>query len=114
MFSTTRYAAVCLLLSLAAPVMAVEQAAKVDTTACAKPDFPARWMYEGDSGNVVIAFLVGSDGKVVESKVLESSGHTRVDRASVRAGKRCTFKPAARDGRAAPGWAKVQYTWVID
>ena len=43
MFSTTRYAAVLLMFSLAAPVMAAEQAAKVDT-ACAKPNFPTRWM----------------------------------------------------------------------
>ena len=113
MFSTTRYAAVLLMFSLAAPVMAAEQAAKVDT-ACAKPNFPTRWMSEGDSGDVVIAFLVGTDGKVVESKVLESSGHLRVDRASVRAGERCKFKPAARDGQAATGWAKVKYSWVID
>lgn len=113
MFSTTRYAAVLLSLSLAAPVMAAEQAAKVDTS-CAKPEFPARWMNEGDGGNVVIAFLVGTDGKVVQSKVLESSGHRRLDRASVKAGERCTFKPAARDGKAATGWAKVQYSWVVD
>lgn len=115
MFSTTRYAAILtsLLLSLTAPVMAAEQAAKVDAS-CAKPDFPTHWMSDGDSGDVLIAFLVGTDGKVVESKVLESSGHRRVDRASARAGERCKFKPAARNGQAATGWAKIQYKWVVE
>ncbi|HEU4777565.1 MAG TPA: TonB family protein [Telluria sp.] len=98
-----------LLLTLAAPLA---MAATVDPKDCAKPEFPARWLNEGDSGNVVVAFLVGADGKVLESKLVESSGFPRVDRASIRAGAACKFKPAS--DLSAASWAKVKYTWVAD
>ncbi|MFL6657974.1 MAG: energy transducer TonB [Massilia sp.] len=107
--------AAALLLSVSAgQAMAADVAAKFDPKDCEKPDFPARWMNEGDAGNVVVAFLVGADGKVVESKILESSGSSRVDRASAKAGARCKFQAGSRDGQAAPGWAKVRYTWLVD
>ena len=98
-----------LLLTLAAPLA---MAATVDAKDCVKPEFPARWLNEGDSGNVVVAFLVGADGKVLDSKLVESSGFPRVDRASIRAGAACKFKPAS--DQSAASWAKVKYTWVAD
>ncbi len=115
MFSITRYAAVAssLLLCLCAgQAMAADTAAKFDGKECAKPDFPSRWLNDGDGGNVVVAFLVGTDGKVMESKIVESSGSTRIDRASAKAGARCMFQPGAKNGQAAPSWARVRYTWL--
>jgi len=111
MLSTKRLSTVvsALLLSLAAPLA---MAATVDPKDCVKPEFPARWLNEGDSGNVVVAFLVGADGKVLDSKLVESSGFPRVDRASIRAGAACKFKPAA--DQTAASWAKVKYTWVAE
>jgi protein TonB len=112
MLSNKRYSAVAasLLLCLAAGgARAADAAPKLDTQQCEKPDFPTRWHNEGDGGNVVVAFLVGANGKVIESKIVESSGSQRVDRASAKAGERCTFGPVA-----APTWAKVRYTWVVD
>jgi periplasmic protein TonB len=118
MLSTKRVSTVLsiLLLSLAAPLaIAAGANATVDPKDCETPEFPARWQNEGDSGNVVVAFLVGADGKVLDSKLVESSGIVRVDRASVRAGARCKFQPGvAANGQAAASWAKVKYTWVID
>ncbi len=98
-----------LLLVLAAPLTL---AATVDPKDCTTPDYPARWLNEGDSGNVVVAYLVGADGKVLDSRLLESSGFARVDRASVRAGASCKFKPAS--DQSAASWAKVKYTWIVD
>jgi protein TonB len=112
MFSTKRYTAVAasLLLCLAAGnAVAADVSPTIDMRDCEKPDFPARWHNEGDGGNVIVAFLVGTDGKVIESKIVESSGSTRVDRASAKAGAQCKFVPAA-----APGWARVRYTWLVD
>ena len=114
MLSTKRHAAVLssLLLCLATPLaLAADHSAKVDPKDCGKPDYPVRWQNEGDSGEVIVAFLIGADGKVMESKVVESSGYQRVDRASVRAGARCTFQPGA-GGTAS--WAKVKYAWIVD
>ncbi|MES2900248.1 MAG: energy transducer TonB [Pseudomonadota bacterium] len=104
-----------LLLSLAAGgACAADQPAKIDASNCAKPEFPARWLSDGTVGQVTLAFLVGADGKVAESKVVESSGHSRIDRASERAAKSCSFKAGARNGQAAAGWAKVRYSWVAE
>lgn len=117
MLSTKRSAAIVsiLLLCLAAgQSMAADVSAKLDPRECEKPEYPVRWQNEGDGGNVVVAFLVGTDGKVMESKIVASSGSVRVDRASARAGARCKFQPGARDGQAAPSWAKVRYTWLMD
>jgi protein TonB len=111
MFSTKRIAALILSLS-AVPAIAAGTAAtpSVDTLDCAKPDYPIRWQNEGDSGSVVVAFLVGADGRVVDSKIVQSSGYVRVDRASVRAVERCKFA-AAPAGQA---WSKVRYSWVME
>jgi periplasmic protein TonB len=108
MFFTKQLPA-AILLALAAPL---SMAATVDPKDCTTPEFQARWLNEGDSGNVVVAFLVGADGKVLDSKLVESSGYPRVDRASIRAGAGCKFKPAS--DQSAASWAKVKYTWVVD
>ncbi len=104
-----------LLLCLAASqAVAADHGATLDPKGCAKPDFPLSWANEGESGNVLVAYLVGADGKVVDAKVVESSGSARVDRASAKAGARCTFQPGARNGQAAPSWTKVRYTWLVE
>jgi protein TonB len=117
MLSTTRFSTViaALMLTLAAPLaLAAENKITVDPKDCEVPDYPVRWQNEGDAGSVTVAYLVGADGKVQESKVLESSGYVRVDRASVRAGARCKFQQSAKDGQVLAGWAKVKYSWIVD
>jgi len=117
MFTTTRCAAVVsiLLLCMAAgQTMAADVSAKIDAKDCEKPDYPVRWVNEGDSGNVIVAFLVGPDGKVMDSKIVESSGSLRVDRASAKAGARCKFQPGEKNGLAAASWTKVRYSWQMD
>ncbi|NHZ77955.1 TonB family protein [Massilia sp. CCM 8695] len=117
MFATTRFATVLsatLLCLSATQAMAEDRPARLEVAGCEKPEFPVRWQDDGESGTVTIAYLVDTDGKVVQSKVLESSGAVRVDRASVRAGARCKFEPGAKDGQAALAWAKVKYSWVVE
>ena len=94
-------------------VAAGSSVARLDTSACDKPHFPARWMDHGDGASVVIGYLIGADGKVVESKIVESSGHAHIDRASERAGLRCRFVPA-EGSRTDASWAKVKYSWIVD
>lgn len=103
-----------LLATMTSIASATEQPAKIDTTACAKPEFPTRWVYEGTFGDVTLDLLVAPDGQVSESKVVESSGHLRLDAASERAARRCIFKAAMRNGQPVPGKARMRYTWVSD
>lgn len=111
MFSAKRIAALLLTLS-ALPALAAGTAASpsIDPQDCAKPDYPIRWQNEGEGGSVVVAFLVGADGRVLESKLVQSSGYVRLDRASVRAVERCRFAAAP----ASPAWSKVRYSWVME
>ncbi len=117
MFANTRFVPVVasLLLCLTAtPALALDRPARLDAAACAKPSFPAQWQAEGNEGKVTVAYLVDTDGSVLKAKVLESSGMSRLDRASIRAGSRCKFEPAAKDGQTALSWAKVTYAWIVD
>ena len=104
-----------LLLSLCAGSASAAGAsgARAESASCAVPAFPARWQEDGDTGIVTLAVLVGADGKVMASKLLHSSGITRVDRASLKASSQCTFQPGARD-QSMPAWTKVRYNWVVE
>ena len=89
-----------------------EPVAAVDVQACSKPDYPARWINDGTSGNVVVDVLVGPDGTVLESKVVQSSGYRLVDHASVRAVEHCKLKVSST--QASPSWSRLMYAWVIE
>lgn len=117
MFAKSRFASLLsatLLCLASAQALAAERPARIDEAACEKPEFPARWQEDGEGGSVTVAYLVDTEGKVLQSKVLESSGAAKIDRASVRAGARCKFQPGARDGQAALAWAKVKFSWIVE
>jgi protein TonB len=46
--------------------------------------------------------------------VVQSSGYSALDKASLRASAKCKFKPAAKDSDLAQGWVDVRYSWVIN
>jgi protein TonB len=113
MFSNKRFAALFLSLLLAAatlPASAAAVAVAVDPQDCAKPAYPVRWQADSEGGNVIVAYQLNADGKVIESKVEQSSGDLRLDRASVRAVEHCKFKVKA----GAPSWNKLRFAWVLE
>lgn len=87
---------------------------RMETATCEKPEYPARWQDEGETGTVMVAVLVDTDGKPLVSKVVTSSGSSKVDRASLKASTKCKFQPGASDGKAVPSWTHVQYSWVVE
>ena len=108
------FAAALSLCAAAMPAAAAgSSVARIDTSACSKPHFPARWMDDANGASVVVGYLVGSDGKVVDSKIVQSSGYLHIDRASERAGARCRFMPVA-GAPADAVWTKVKYSWVVN
>lgn len=86
----------------------------VKANACAKPRYPRASLRANEAGIVKLKFLVGADGRVIESKIERSSGYARLDEAAREALSLCSFKPATLDGRAVPDWALLQYEWKID
>ena len=117
MFANARAIAVVssLLLSvLSGQALAADFLTRVDKDSCETPEYPAIWQNEDQQGAVKVALLVGADGNVVQAKVVESSGYTTLDKASLRAGVKCKFKPVAKDSDIAQAWVKVQYSWVLN
>ncbi|HEU4844856.1 MAG TPA: TonB family protein [Burkholderiaceae bacterium] len=79
---------------------------------CSAPPYPINAYRNGEAGSVLLALLVASDGRVVESKVQKSSGSSELDKAARNALALCKFKPA--EGQTEPTWANLTYVWSID
>ena len=80
---------------------------------CARPVYPKDALEKKQTGTVSLAFLVGSDGKVKDSKVSQSSGYPSLDDAAHSALTKCSFTPPTRDGKAVEEWTAVQYVWAL-
>jgi protein TonB len=89
-----------------APVAPVRTAAVVNSANCEKPEYP--------SASRRLRFLVGVDGKVIQSEVEKSSGFRRLDEAARAGLSKCQFKPATLDGKPEQGWASMKYTWRLE
>lgn len=99
---------------IAVPRPPVHIAAQVDSNACEKPDYPASSIRGGEEGTVNLAMLIGTDGRVLESKVENSSGSRALDKAAILGLSLCKFKPGTIDGIPEKSWAKLQYVWTIN
>ncbi|KQW97313.1 energy transducer TonB [Massilia sp. Root418] len=86
----------------------------VDAANCAKPDYPRNAQRNGDTGTVTLALLIGTDGRVADSKVEKSSGFRELDRAAQVGLGLCRFKPATIDGVPQQSWTRMQYLWSLD
>jgi protein TonB len=103
----------------AAPVRHVDTGpvripAVVDSRACSKPEYPAKSLRNEETGTVTLQFLIGLDGRVVESRVEKSSGYRDLDNAARNALSLCKFKPGTTDGKPEQSWTKMQYVWKLE
>lgn len=98
----------------AAPRPPARTAAVVDARACEKPEYPSASLRAQETGIVVLSFLIGVDGTVLDSKVERSSGFRRLDEAARKGLGLCRFKPATVDGKPEQAWARIEYEWKID
>lgn len=92
----------------------VRTAAVVNSVNCEKPEYPSASRRLEEEGTVHLRFLVGPDGKVIQSEVEKSSGYKRLDEAARAGLSRCQFKPATVDGKPEQGWASMKYTWRLE
>jgi protein TonB len=99
-----------------APVhQAVRVAPVIDVKkGCRQPDYPASSQRLGETGTVILQFLVGVDGRVKDSKLVTSSGHPQLDDAALDALSGCKFVPGTVDGKAEESWAPVKYTFKLN
>ena len=81
---------------------------------CAKPRYPLAAKLSGHQGTTSLSFLIGVDGTVLASKLVESSGDRDLDTAAKAALARCVFKPVVVGGKAVEFWAPVRYVWGLN
>ncbi len=81
---------------------------------CEKPPYPSASRRMEEEGTVTLRFLVGTDGKVLQSEIEKSSGFPRLDQAARTSLSKCQFKPAMVDGKPEQGWANIRYTWRLE
>jgi len=104
--------AAVVLSAVSAVTIAAEVPASVDAKNC-KAEYPKASLMNEEQGDVKMAFLVGADGNVVESKLEKSSGFKNLDKAAMKALSGCKFKPGTKDGAVAQTWTKVDYSWKL-
>lgn len=92
----------------------VRTAAGVNAANCEKPEYPSASRRLEEEGTVHLRFLVGVDGKVIQSEVDKSSGFKRLDEAARAGLAKCQFRPATVDGKPEQAWASIRYTWRLE
>jgi protein TonB len=92
----------------------VTTAAVISASSCEKPEYPSASKRLEEEGTVTLKFLVGADGKVLESAVEKSSGFRRLDEAARAGLSKCQFKPGTVDGKPQQSWASMKYTWRLE
>lgn len=92
----------------------VRSIALAETSGCATPEYPARAVRNGDSGTVVLALLIGTDGRVTNARVQKTSGSRDLDKAALNALSLCQFKPAMNNGMPEAGWGQLAFVWSLE
>ena len=89
-------------------------AAVADFSTCAKPEWPKASLRNEETGTVTLSFLIGTDGRVADSKIVKSSGFRDLDKAAVAGISKCRFKPGLTDGKPEQAWMQMQYVWTLE
>ena len=98
----------------AAPKGPSRTEAVADFNTCAKPEYPKSSLRNEETGVSTISFLIGTDGRVMDSKITKSSGFRDLDKAAQAALGKCHFKAATENGAPVQAWQPVQYVWTLE
>ncbi len=97
-----------------APVAPVRTPPVVLAASCEKPEYPSASRRGGETGTVLLSFLIDVNGKVIESKIETSSGFRRLDDAAKAGLELCKFRPATVNGQPTRAWARIEYVWRLE
>jgi periplasmic protein TonB len=79
-----------------------------------QPEYPPQARRLGEQGTVLLQVLVGVDGRVLEAKLLQSSGFPRLDQAALAGAKAdYRFLPGTIDGKPQPMWYSFRFNWRL-
>ena len=83
------------------------------TRSCERPSYPDESRSAGESGTVELRLIVNEAGEIVESKVMRSSGHERLDSAARTSLQLCKFEPATRNTAPRSAPVILEYVWSL-
>jgi TonB family protein len=99
--------------STAIPSERLEGVPEKDIKKCPKPHWPDNALRGEHGGNVVLAFLVAPDGKVIDTVVRQSSRNAQLDAAAQIGIMHCQFAPRLIKGVPASTWLGVTYVFNL-
>jgi len=76
-------------------------------------DYPAESIRLHEQGATRLRYLIDTDGNVQTVEILDSSGYSRLDNASVAVVKRWRFWPALRNGKPVEAWIPARLVWNL-
>jgi protein TonB len=92
----------------------VQVAPHLDLRASREPEYPPLSRQLGEQGSVVLQVLVDADGRVADTKLVQSSGFARLDQAALAQIKSAyRFAPGTVDGKSQPMWLTIKYNWQL-
>ena len=86
----------------------------LDLSTCTKPDYPRASLRNEETGTVTLRFIIAPTGRIVDAKVVQSSGFRDLDRAALNSMSRCLFRPASIDNKPVQEPAPMQYVWTLE
>lgn len=87
---------------------------RIDARHSQEPEYPPTSRRLGEQGSLVLQVLVDVDGKVIDQKLLQSSGYDRLDQAALQGIKsNYRFLPGTVDGKPQQMWYTFKFTWKL-
>jgi len=87
---------------------------RVDGAHSQQPDYPSDARRAGEEGSLILQVLVDPNGRAIDSKLEQSSGSERLDRAALQGVKTSyRFTPGTVDGKAQEMWYTFKFTWKL-
>lgn len=77
------------------------------------PRYPRAARVQGWEGTVIVAVLVGPQGRVTEIAVRKESGHAILDQAAIEAIRGWIFQPAQSEGKSRSSWVEIPVTFRL-
>jgi len=86
----------------------------IDAAKSQEPEYPPMSRRLGEQGSVILEVLIDAKGQVIDEKLIESSGHDRLDQAALAGVKtNYRFVPGTVDGAPQPMWYRFKFTWKL-
>lgn len=98
------------------PAAPVRTAASIDPRwPLTRADYPSASVRLGEEGSVLLELTLASDGSVIEARIIESSGHERLDRAAADEAVRAwRLRPATLDGAPIESRHRIRVQFRLD